>query len=356
MPERSGEKNQDPTPHRRQQAREQGHVARSQDLSAAVLLLGGLAALYLAGRPVAEFVIATASTQLGGEAGIIADASVAVDAWRELMFSLAAVLLPLLGLTMLGAVAGNIVQVGVNFLPERALPDLSRIDPLAGAGRLFSLSNLLRLPFGLLKLGAALAVAWYSLSARRDEILGCGQLPVPELVVFLGEVLMGTAFRVGIALLGLAAIDYGYQRWRLERDLRMTTQELREELRNLEGAPPVVARRKALRRQLIGNRPATGVPKADVVMIGPSGQAVALRYDPHSMATPVVVAKGAGLVAERMRSLAAEHGVKVVERPGVAELLYRSVEVNRPVPQHLFQGVAEVLARVFNDRGAAADG
>jgi len=247
---------------------------------------------------------------------------------------------------MLLAIAGNVVQVGFLFLPDKALPDFSRIDPVQGLARLFSLRTSSRLAFGLLKLGVVMNVAWYSFQADRDRILNCGQLPLTDLAAFIAETTIWTALRIGFALLALAAFDYGYERLRYERDLRMTVQEIREELRSLHGDPQTIGRRRTLRRQFGQPRLASDIAHADLVITSPRGLAVAVRYNARSASAPLVVAKGVGPVAQRIRALAAEHHVPALEQQTLAQSLYEAVDVSRPIPPRLYADVAQLLAGI----------
>jgi flagellar biosynthetic protein FlhB len=351
MPEQHGDKSHDPTPHRRQKAREEGHVARSQDLGSTVLLLAGMLVLLMSGKALIDFVLRYAERQLGGEAWLEADADFVVAQWAATLGGLARYLLPILGVTMLVAVAVNVFQVGFLFLPKRLAPDVSRLSLLKGFGRLFSLGNAARLGFGIFKVLVVGTVAFVSLYGQREKILGLGALAPPDIAAYLLEVLTWTTIKIGLALLALAVLDYGFQRWKHEQDLRMTAQEIREEMKHLEGDPQVVARRRAVQRQLVLNRLSTMVPKADVVITSPTELAVAIRYDPKSMVAPVVAAKGAGLIAPRIRELALEHGIPIVEKKPLAQALYREVEVNRPIPHDKYAAVAEVLAYVYQLQG-----
>jgi flagellar biosynthesis protein FlhB len=344
MAELTGDKTHDPTPHRRQQAREAGHLPRSEDLVATIVLCGTVVMLLWLGRGVVDFLGGLTVQQLGGDAWLIADAASLAHVLTGLSWSLAAVLLPILGVTMLLAVAGNVLQVGLLFLAGRPLPDLSRIDPMQGLARLWSWKSVSRLTFGLFKLAVVAAVAWYSFQADRDRILNCGQLPLAELAQFIAETITGTALRVGLALLVLAALDYGFERLRYERDLRMTAQELREEQRNLQADPQTLSRRRALRRQSAQSRPAPDVAKADMVITSPQGLAVAVRCDGRS--APVVVAKGAGVAARQICAAAGERGVPVLEQPVLAQSLYETTKVNRAIPPRLYAGVAQLLTKV----------
>jgi flagellar biosynthetic protein FlhB len=351
MPEQNGDRTQEPTQHRRQQAREQGQVARSQDLGSAVLLLATLFVLLMMGDRLAQFFGNYSKSQLGGEAWLSADLDFSVSQWASIVLMLAQFLLPVLGLVMLAGVVSNLLQVGFLFLPDKVAPDLSRIDPLKGLGRIFSLSNVVHLLFGFFKIAVIVGVAYLSLWNEREKILGLSGLSVPEIALFMPQLLLWTALKIAGALLLLALLDYGFQWWKHEQDLKMSTQEIREELKNLEGNPQIIARRRQVQRQLALHRISNAVPKADVVITNPTELAVAIQYEPETMAAPIVVAKGAGVVAQRIRNLALEYGIPIVEKKPLAQALYREVELNQPIPQDKYAAVAEVLAYVYQLKG-----
>jgi flagellar biosynthetic protein FlhB len=261
------------------------------------------------------------------------------------------VVLPIIGLMFLGAILVNVGQVGLLFLPEKIAPDIARIDPIRGVRRLFSLQSVMRLTFGIFKILVIAAVAFVSLYAERHKILGLTGMAVPEIAGYLVEILLWTSLKVGIALLVLAIFDYGFQRWKFEQDIRMTSQEVREEMKNLEGNPEVIARRKVVQRQLALTRISEAVPRADVVITNPTELAVAIQYEPEEMAAPIVTAKGAGLIARRIRELALKHGIPVVEKKPLAQALFREVDVNQPIPADKYAAVAEVLAYVYQLQG-----
>ena len=248
MPDYAGEKTLEPTPHRRQQARREGHVAKSQDLGSAAMLLLGLAVLMMLGGALVEFLVEYCRSQLGGQAWLTVDADFVVGQWNATLWALGRRLLPILGLLCLAGVAVNVLQIGFLFLPQRLAFDFGRLDPLGGLRRIFSAADLVHLGFGVFKLIVVLAVACVVLysSARPSwgwppGAAGAGRADGADPV--------WTALKVGAALLVLAMLDYAYQRWRHEQDLKMTPQELREELRNLEGDPQVIARRKQMQRR-----------------------------------------------------------------------------------------------------------
>ena len=212
----------------------------------------------------------------------------------------------------------------------------------------------MRLAFGIFKIILVAAVAYSSLSGhrpRRDSWLWPVSASL-QIAGYLIDVVLWTTLKIGIALLILALLDYLFQWWKNEQDMRMTTQEVREEMKNLQGNPQVISRRKQIQRQLVMQRLTTTVPKADVVVTNPTELAIAIQYDPTTMNAPIVVAKGLlGTMAQRIRQLALEGGIPVVERKPLAQALYKDVEVNQPVPNQMYSGVAEVLAYVYQLKG-----
>ncbi len=351
MPDQSGEKSQEPTHHRRQKAREQGQVARSQDLGSALLLLAGLLLMMMLGSRMIEYVTGYTRLHLGGEAWLSADPDFALAHWNETLVGLGRAVLPLLGMIMLAAILVNLVQVGVLFVPEKVMPDLTRLDPIKGFGRVFSITGVARLLFGLFKIAVIGAVTYGVLNQEYETILGLAALEIEQSAVYVVEILLWTSLKIGLALLVLAILDYAFQWWKRERDLKMTPQEVREEMKNLEGDPQVIARRKAVQRQLALSRLSNAVPAADVVITNPTELAVAIQYDPEEMAAPIVSAKGAGVIAQRIRQLALENGIPVIEKKPLAQALYREVEVGEPIPEDKYAAVAEVLAYVYQLKG-----
>lgn len=351
MAEFDGDKQHDATPHRRQQAREEGQVARSQDLGSAALLLVGLLGLWYGG------------SDLAGYFGRIFRESLGSQAWRELerdslapwlfdtVASLAWAVVPLLGLVLLAAIAVNLGQVGILFLPQKLMPNWSHIDPLKNGQRLFSLSSLVRLAFGLFKVALVAGIAAWSLWTEQRQLMNLAELDAGQVAAYLTSVTLWTCIKIAAALVVLALLDYGYQYWKHEQDLKMTTQELREELKDQQGNPQVISRRRQIHRQMVQSKIATTVPKADVVVTNPTELAIAIQFDLDTMAAPVVVAKGAGAVAQRIRRLALEHQVPIVERKELAQVLYKNVEIGKQIPVEQYAAVAEVLRYVYQLKG-----
>jgi flagellar biosynthesis protein FlhB len=250
MPDYAGEKTLEPTPHRRQQARREGHVAKSHELSSAGMLLAGLAVLVMLGGGLVGFIVEYCRRQLGGEPWLTANADFAVSQWNGTLWTLGRYLLPILGLICLAGVTVNVLQIGFLFLPQRLAFDFSRLDPIQGLRRIFSAAGTVHLGFGVVKLVVVFAITGAVLYQQLGAIVALCELPPPALAAQMVQILFWTLLKIGAALLVLAILDYAYQWWRHEQDLKMTPQELREELRNLEGNPQVIARRKQTRRDL----------------------------------------------------------------------------------------------------------
>ena len=348
MAETAGDRSHPATPYRRRKAREEGQVARSTDLASAVVLTSALLALRWVGPRGIEACLALVSEYLGTAPALDGSPLREIGQASGWLFR---TLAPFLGLVLLAAVAAHVGQVGWLFVPSRLAPQLSRISPVAGWRRIFSMAGLVRLFLGLGKVAVVATVAGATVYAERERIVSLAALDFRPQCATLADILLSTCLYSAVALLVLAVLDYAWQRWKYEQDLRMTTQELRDEYKMLQGDPQIAARRKQIQQQIVQSRLTVAVPKADVVITNPTELAIALQYEPEQMEAPIVVAKGAGALAARIRRLALEHGVPVLERKELARALYRHVDVNRPIPAAYYTAVAEILRYVYQLKG-----
>jgi flagellar biosynthesis protein FlhB len=342
-----GDKTHEATPYRRQQAREEGQVVRSQDLASAGLLIAGLCILWYFGKSLAEALGRLAIEHLGGQAWLTIDPQTAVHHVATIAVHLAMSLLPVLGLLVLAALVVHMGQSGFLYLPQKVALDWQRINPLPNAKRIFSLTSVVHLGFGLVKVLLIVVVAAWSLWGERSRLFLLTELTPAEIGAYLFSVLLWTSLKIGASLAVLALFDYGYQYWKHEQDLRMTTQELKEEIKTQQGDPQIAARRKQIQRQMALQRMSSTIPKADVIVTNPTELAIALQYDPEKMPAPIVLAKGAGVLAQRIRRLALESNVPIVERKELARTLYAHVEVGQQVPAEQYAAVAEVIRYVY---------
>ena len=356
MPDQFGDKQHEATDHRRQQAREQGQVAKSQDLVSAALLLAAVGILMVWGDNVARLMAGLMRQHLGSDAALQLNPGALMAQGYEILTAVGGVMLPILGLLVLVSVAVNVGQIGFLFLPDKLAADVNRVNPLQGLKRIFSISSAARLGFGIFKIVIVALVAGWAMWGERDQILRLGDLEVGHIAAYIVKISLNTCFKIGVALLVLAIVDYIFQRWKQEQDLRMTTQEVREEMKTLQGDPQVQARRRAVQRQLVLNRIGSAVPKSDVVVTNPTELAIAIRYDHETMDAPVVQAKGAGVVAQRIRRLALENDIPVIERKELARALYKQVEIGKPIPAGQYAAMAEVLRYVYQLKGKKLPG
>ena len=346
-----GEKTEQPTDHRRTEARQKGNVARSQDLSSSGLMLAVALALALFALPWLRAMgrLIEASLKTARPSGI--DAVTVVERFRRLFEYALMETAPFLLLFVAAAILINIAQVGVMVAPEALAPKLNRLNPIEGFKRLFSMRGIVRLFGSLAKLLVVVAVAGLFISAALPLLLELtGAQPADVLRVVHGE-LVRLAFQLALALFALALLDFGFQKWKHEQDLRMSKQEVREELKTMEGDPHIRHRRREAHRKLAQARELQQVKAADVVVTNPTHIAVALKYDPQTMPAPTVVAKGMGAIAEQIRRLAAEHAVPIIERKELARELYRTVKVGSPIPAELYQVFVEIMAYVYRISG-----
>jgi flagellar biosynthetic protein FlhB len=248
----------------------------------------------------------------------------------------------------------NYFQVGFLFSAQPLTPDLSKIDPIKGFKRLFSLRALAELIKNCLKILIISVVVYLTLTAEAENTLMLADRSIWDIMACVGDITFKIIFRTCWILLFLAGLDYLYQRWEFEKSLRMTRQEVKDEHKQSEGDPMVKARIRRIQREIARRRMMSKVPKADVVITNPEHLAVALKYDPEKMFAPVVVAKGAGEVAEKIRRIARDSGVPVLENKPLARAMYKLVKVNDAIPETLYRLVAEVLAYVYSLRPRAA--
>ncbi|HEY8449432.1 MAG TPA: EscU/YscU/HrcU family type III secretion system export apparatus switch protein [Bacillota bacterium] len=339
------------TPRRRLEARRRGQVFRSAELGAAAMLLAATALVSVAGAYSFKQMLALLRRALGEWAREPLALADALALGQEAAGALLVALLPLtLGVAVTGLLIG-IAQVGPIWSFEPITPRLNRINPLAGLQRMFSRRSAFELAKGLIKLALVGAVTYGAFRHALTVVVELSGAEVPVLAAALGREGLGLAWRAGLALAAVAVLDYLYERHEYERSLMMSPQELKEELRESEGDPQLRSRIRRRQRELAQARMLQEVRRADVVIFNPTHYAVALRYDPDTMAAPMCCAKGKDWMALRIREIARRYDITWVEDRFLARALYTAVEPGEMVPESLYQAVAEVLAFVWRLRG-----
>lgn len=347
----SGDKTEDPTERRRSEAREQGNVVKSQDLTAAALMLGSAGVLWWHGRNVAEYMARLMRNSLSAAPWTTFDQNDLVSlAWAHLSESGWQVA-PLLILLALAAIAINLLQVGFLFSPEVLQPKWERINPLSGIQRLFSITSVARLGANLAKLALLGSVATWFVYDGLHRFAALAHQPLTVVAVVAGSELISLIFWMALAIFVAALADFAFQWWKYEQDLKMSKQEIRDEYKEMDGDPLIRMRRREAHRKLTQGRELQSVKTADVVITNPTEIAIAIKYDVATMPAPIVVAKGAGELAAQIRRLAAENGVPIIERKPVARALYKLTRVGDPIPSDLYVVFAEILAYVYKITG-----
>ena len=352
MAESSQEKTEPATPRRRREARQEGQVAKSPDLTAACILLASMLLLNVFGGDLMAGLKRVVQAMLSGSLlshPIQPKGFGALPAFGGTM--MARGLLPvMLGIAVVALVA-TVMQVGLLLTAKPLQPKLSKLSPLKGLQQLFSGRGGVRLMMSLAKVAIIGTVAGFIIMAQVPQILKIGELDLRPICSVSWDLMYDLGLKLAALLVLLAFLDYVYQRRHHEKDIRMTKEEVKEEMKRMEGDPLVKQRRSQVARQLAMQRTAQAVPKADVVVTNPTHFAIALQYDSATMSAPKVVAKGADYMAMRIRQLAIANEVPLVERKSLARALYHNVEVGQEVPPQFFTAVAEILAYVYRLSG-----
>jgi len=345
------ERTEAPTPKRRAEARKKGQIAKSPEVNTAIILLIGFFLLQKAGPRLFTTVNLLMQDTLGKLDRPDMTTTALFHGGLAASWLIVGSLGPvILGLFFAGIIA-NVIQVGFFLSFQPLMPDPQRINPISGFKRTFSKRGLEELAKSAAKVGLVGFIAFQAVWGEINTIAMLSQMPLSASLRTIAHIGLGVGLRAGVAILVLAAADYLFQRYEMEQSLRMSRQEIMEEMRSTQGSPQMKARMRAQRRQMAMQRMMQEVPKADVVITNPTHYAVALRYDAKTMQAPSVVAKGQNLVAERIREKAREHNIPIMENKSLARSLFRLCEIGRDVPVSLYQAVAEVLAFVYSLKG-----
>jgi len=352
MGESDAERTETPTPRRRTEAREEGNVAKSPDLTAACILLASILLLDLVGPRIMAGVKQVTQAMLSG--ALVSQPAQPTDLGSNMMFGghvVVSAMVPFVLSVVVVTMAALICQVGFLLTPKPLQPSFSKINPLKGLKNLFGARGGMRLVMSLAKVIVIAMAAAIIIIGDLPQAASICALDVRPICSVSWALLYWLGIKLALVLVVLALLDFAYQRWQGEQDMRMTKQEVREEMKRMEGDPLVKQRRARVGRQLAMQRVTQAVPKADVVVTNPTHFAIALRYDAQKMSAPTVIAKGADYMALRIRQLAIMHGVPMVERKTLAKALYSTVEIGQEVPPQFFGAVAEILAYVYRLSG-----
>jgi flagellar biosynthetic protein FlhB len=341
-----GEKTEAPTPKRLKDARQKGQVSKSEEVVSIGVLLVAVLGMRALGPGLWSDMRHLLHDGLANPTRGELTQSSAYALGKDSATHTILALLPFLGLLSLAAIAFNVAQTGFMLTGAGLKPNMNRINPGAGLKRLISIDGLVRLGKSLGKMSIVALVVYMTLQSRIQELSGLSQYSVPQAGGRMATLAFDVALRAAVALFILAVADYAWQRRKFMKQMKMSKEELKQEMRESDGDPQIKAAIRRRRQQLM-NRMIAAVPKADVVVTNPTHYAVALKYDPVTMQAPMVIAKGERLLAQRIKEVARKAGIPVLEEPPLARALYAAVPVGQHIPANLFHAVAEVLAWVY---------
>ena len=351
MGEQSGDKTEEPTPHKLKEARDKGQIAKSKEVTTAFLMLASYATLY--------FTIGNIWGQLSALTKYVFEqvaypsnfnAAFAGNVLFLALRAFAASILPLMAIAFVIALVVEALQTGFVISGDPLSPKLERINPFEGLKRMVSLQVVVELFKSLVKIGLVSYITWTALSEDLPFVVSVMDAQPWDAMVIAAQIAFKVAMRIGILFIIVAVLDYYYKLWEYNKNLKMTKQEVKEEYKRLEGDPLIKQRIRELQRQAAYQRMMGAVPGADVVVTNPIHLAVALKYDASKMRSPTVVAKGKLIIADEIKKIAREHSVPVIENQPLAQELYKTTKVGHEIPGDLYQAVAEVLAFVYKIR------
>lgn len=343
----AGEKTEKATPKKRQDSRKKGQVAKSQDVNTAIVIISVFAVLLFAGPYFLEIIIGFVKHSF--QEYMLMDLTEAsfhmifLDILKELLLLLG----PIMAAALVGGVIANYIQVGTLFSTEVIQPKLEKLDPIKGFKRIFSVRALVELLKSMLKISIVGVVAFSILWMKIDEILNLSQHTVGTALGIIASLTAQMGIYAGIALLALSLLDFLYQKYDFEKNIRMSKQDIKDEHKNSEGDPLIKSKIKQKQREMAMARMMQEVPQADVVITNPTHYAIALKYDEAKSDAPIVVAKGVDFVAQKIKLVAKENDVVAVENRPLARALYDQAEIGQAIPEAFFKAVAEILAYVY---------
>lgn len=344
------EKTEEPTPKRKQKARDEGQIPRSKDFTTFAVLITSTFGLFLFGGIMADSLLRISRENFSPTRDMIFDMNSMVlnlgrsfgDAlWSSMPFFACVVIAALVGPTALG---------GILFSAKSLAPKWNRMDPIAGIKRIVSVRSLVELFKGIGKVLLIIGVAYVLLKAMQNRLLGLSSEPLEQAISHSLQLSLWAAIIMSAATIVISMIDIPFQIWEHQKKMRMSRQDIKDELKDTEGKPEVKSKIRQLQMQMAQSRMMASVPEADVVITNPSHYSVALKYDPNNMGAPILIAKGVDHIALKIREIANAHEIEVMESPPLARAIYHTTEVEQEVPEGLYVAVAQVLAYVFQLR------
>lgn len=346
----SQEKTEEPTPRKLQKAREDGQVPRSKELTTTAVILSGSLGLMFFGGHIASTMKDILNYNFSLSREEIFDTSLLLNHLGNSFYDAFFALLPLFGVLLLAAIMGPIALGGWLFSTKSLAPKLNRLNPIEGFKRMFSLKSLMELAKAIAKVAVVIVVAYILLLVTRDPLLGLASEGLEQGVMHALHLSVQAAVILSASTILIALIDIPFQIHDHKKKLKMSRQDIKDEMKDTEGKPEVKSKIRQMQQEMAQQRMMSAVPEADVVITNPTHFSVALKYDPETMETPLLLAKGIDHAALKIREIAKAHNIEFVEAPPLARAIYHTTELEQEIPQGLYVAVAQVLAYVFQLR------
>jgi flagellar biosynthetic protein FlhB len=344
------EKTHYPTFRKLQKAREKGQLPQSQELTSVVTLLVLIAMVALLGPSLTKWFIVQIKHGMSCENGVFSNTESFLAFINGKTADLIFVILPVLAALFVGAIMAGVAVGGLNFAPGAIELKFDRLNPVEGFEKLLNARSIVKLLISILKLLCVSLVVWFYIQSKLEAFAALRWTWSTQMLAVTARLILGLLIRVGIVLLLIGIADAFYQKWKYIQDLKMTHQEVKKDRKDTEGSPELKGRIRRIQIEMASRRMLREVPKASVVLVNPTHVAVALRYESKEMESPMMVAKGADHLAERIREIARAYGVPIVRRPELARTIYSTVKPGDVIPQTLYAAVAEVLAMIYRLR------
>ena len=343
-------KTEEATPKRIRDAKKKGQVPKSGDLSPAISMLIFTISAGALGKFLLTNGIDFLKNSLTVDFNMVLNKGNVRNIFITNVMHFGYILLPYALIAMVVGVVASLIQTGFILTTEPLKPDFKRINPIQGFKNIFSMKVLFNLAKNVLKLILVFYLAYNNLKDSMNQVFNSGNIGTEKLFYFMLEFVKDLVFNIAIIMLGIAIIDYVFQRRDFMKNLRMSKQDIKDEYKEMEGNPQIKSARQQKQRQLAMSRMMSSVPTSTVIVTNPTHIAVALRYDTDKDKAPLVIAKGADLVANRIKDIARENNVPIMENVELARAMYKKVEVGEYVPVELYKAVAEILALVYQLR------
>lgn len=344
----AGEKTEKATPKKRQDSRKKGQVLKSQDVTSALVLLSIFFYLLIAGPSMRDNLLAffreTFTNLMNVETVSILSI---MEIFKDVLIEMAIIVLPILAIAVIAAIAANFFQFGLLFTTETLKFDLKKIDPIKGFKRIFSMRAIIELIKSVLKISFIGTVTTIIIVINIYDVLGLSFKTPADTLATVGKLTAIMGIAASLILAVIAILDYFYQKFDYEKNLKMSKQDIKDEYKNVEGDPLIKSKIKQRQREMAMRRMMQEIPNADVVITNPTHFAIALKYDDETMDAPKVVAKGTDHVAQKIKLIAKENDVVMVENRPLARAMYDQVQIGQKIPDEFFKAVAEVLAYVY---------